>query len=324
MRTVFMGTPDFAVPSLRRLLEDPNIEVVGVVTQPDRPKGRGNKMTPSPVKQVALEYGVEVFQPVSVNTTDAVERLALWSPQVIAVVAFGQILKPQVLELPAFGCINLHASLLPKYRGAAPIHWALINGETKTGVTTMYMDKGLDTGDIILQEELSIGVEETTGEVHDKLADLGGALLVRTLHLLSQGKAPRCPQEDSEATYAPVLTREHEEIHWDRDAVRIVNHIRGMNPWPGTFTTWGDRIVKLWRAQPWDAEIAVQGDSVPVTGQVVKTGNEGIIVQTGKGQLAVTELQLQNRCRMRAEEFLRGHSITVGEILGGAAPHGGQ
>lgn len=320
MKTVFMGTPDFAVPSLKKMIENPKIEVVAVVTQPDRPKGRGNKMTPSPVKQVALDHDIEVFQPVSINTEEAYAQLARWSPQVIVVVAYGQILKPHVLELPPLGCINVHASLLPKYRGAAPIHWAIINGETETGVTTMYMDLGMDTGDIILQKELSIAPEDNTGMIHDSLADLGATLLVETLHLLSQGKAPRRLQEDSEATYAPVLTREHEVIQWEQDAVGIVNHIRGMSPWPGTYTTLGKQTLKLWSAYPMDAEVTSEGNLAPVPGQVVKIGNEGIIVQTGKGQLAITKLQLQNRSRMKVEDFLRGNDIPVGEILGGGSP----
>jgi len=316
-----MGTPDFAVPSLLSIISDPELQVVGVVTQPDRPKGRGNKLTAPPVKQVALEHDLQVFQPRSVNIPEAYLQLKEWDPDVIVVVAFGQILKQHVLELPPLGCINVHASLLPRYRGAAPIHWAIINGETRTGITTMFMDQGLDTGDMILQEEIEIGPEETTGLLHDRLAELGGKLIVETLHLLRAGKAPRRKQDDSLATYAPVLTREHEVIDWTKDAIRIVNHIRGLNPWPGSYTTLRGKTLKIWRAYV-SNDSADQIDASP--GQILNTGNKGIIVQTGNGRIAITELQLQNRSRMGADEFLRGHKLEPGEILGGASFDGGN
>jgi methionyl-tRNA formyltransferase len=318
LKAVFMGTPDFAVPSLTKMIGDPEIEIVGVVTQPDRPRGRGNKMTPSPVKRLALDCGLDLFQPESINTPQSYSKVAEWDPEVIVVVAFGQILKPHILELPPLECINVHASLLPRYRGAAPIHWAVINGERKTGVTTMYMDQGMDTGDIILQEELAIGELETTGEVHDRLARLGADVLLRTLHLIREGQAPRSPQDDSKASYAPLLTREHEVIDWGLSAAQIVNHIRGLNPWPGSFTTWKGKTIKLWRAHVWDnGKNAARG----LAGQVVIAGKEGIIVQTGKGLIAITELQMQNRSRLDAESFLRGNSMKPGEILGGVSPN---
>ena len=318
MKVVFMGTPDFAVPSLTNIIAAPELEVVGVVTQPDRPKGRGNKLGSSPVKQAAQKNGLEVFQPESVNTPEAYSKLREWAPEVIVVVAFGQILKEHILQLPKFGCINVHASLLPQYRGAAPIHWAIINGETKTGISTMYMEQGLDTGDIILQEEVAIGPEETTGELHDRLSLLGGNLIVATLRMVREGKAPRRKQEDSKATYAPVLKREHEVIDWKQDAAGIVNQIRGLNPWPGSFTTLRGKTLKLWRARVLDYGDICQSDAVP--GQVVDTGKKGIIVQAGKGQVAITELQLQSRSKMRVEEFLRGNNLQPGEILGGVSP----
>ena len=321
LKVVFMGTPDFAVPSLREIFKNPAFQVAGVVTQPDRPKGRGNKLTAPPVKKAALELGVEVYQPKSVNTPEAYTKLVEWKPDLIAVVAFGQILKPNVLELPPLGCINVHASLLPKYRGAAPIQWAIINGETKTGVTTMFMEQGLDTGDIILQEELEILPEETSGELHDRLAVMGSHLLLRTLQLLAEGAALRRPQEDSEASYCPTIKREHEVIHWDKSAVQVVNHIRGLNPWPGSYTTLEEKTVKIWRASVSDRNGNMAEDAVP--GQVVNVENKGIIVQTGKGQIVIEELQLQNRSRMSAEEFLRGNSIQPGKVLGGASPDHG-
>lgn len=321
MKLVFMGTPDFAVPSLKNLVQDSSLDIRGVVTQPDRPKGRGNKLTAPPIKKVALDFGLEVYQPDSINTEEAYARFVEWDPDVIVVVAFGQILKAQVLELPHLGCINVHASLLPRYRGAAPIHWAIINGETKTGITTMFMDQGLDTGDIILQEATDIGCEETTGELHDRLAVMGGSLLLRTLHLLEKGEVPRIPQEDGMSSYAPVIKREHEVVDWGQSAARIVNHIRGLNPWPGTYTTMDNRILKLWRSRIWEKEKVIE-DSVP--GQVVDVGNKGIIVQAGKGQILLTELQMQNHKRMSAESFLRGNDLRPGNVLGGASPNAGN
>lgn len=312
MKIVFMGTPDFAVPSLRKLIEEPDFQVVGVVTQPDRPKGRGNKITPPPVKTVAVEAGIEVFQPQTVNSEDAYAKLKEWAPEVIIVVAFGQILKSKVLELPPQGCINVHASLLPKYRGAAPIHWAIIRGEKTTGITTMFMDAGMDTGDIILQEEIAIGPLETAGELHDKLAVLGAEVLLSTLRLFGSGSVPRQKQDDREATYAPSLTKEDELIDWSRNAVDIVNHIRGMNPWPGTYTRLQGKILKIWRAQVLNSN---EKREKGVPGEVLNAGEQGIIVQAGCGQVAVSELQMQNRSKMSAEDFMRGNQI-VGEVLG--------
>lgn len=312
MKIVFMGTPDFAVPSLRKLIEVPGFQVVGVITQPDRPKGRGNKITPPPVKTAAAEAGVEVFQPQTVNSEEAYLKLKEWDPEVIVVVAFGQILKSKVLEFPPLGCINVHGSLLPKYRGAAPIHWAVIRGEKTTGITTMFMDTGLDTGDIILQEELAIGPLETTGELHDRLAVLGAEVLLSTLRLFGSRSVPRQKQDESEATYAPSLTKEDELIDWSRNAVDIVNHIRGMNPWPVTYTRLRGKILKIWRAQ---ASASNEKKEKGVPGEVLNAGEQGIIVQAGSGQVAVSELQLQNRPKMSAEDFLRGNRI-VGEVLG--------
>ena len=306
-----MGTPDFAVPSLKKMIEAPALQVVGVVTQPDRPKGRGNKLTAPPIKALALDSGIQVFQPQTVNSEEAYSKLKEWGPEAIVVVAFGQILKSAVLELPPLGCINVHGSLLPKYRGAAPIHWAIINGEKTTGITTMYMDPGMDTGDIILQEELSIGPLETIGELHDRMAALGGKVLLATLDLLGQGKAPRRPQEDREATYAPLLKKEHEVLDWGGSALEVVNHIRGMNPWPGAHTTLHGKVLKIWRAHQIE-----HGTDNGGKGKVVAVENQGIIVQTGLGQVIVTELQMQARSRMAAGEFLRGYPVKPGEVLG--------
>lgn len=306
-----MGTPDFAVPCLTGIVDSPSFQIVGVVTQPDRPKGRGNKLTAPPVKTVALDLGIEVFQPKTVNCEEAYSKLDQWGPDAIVVVAFGQILKPNILDLPPLGCINVHGSLLPKYRGAAPIHWAIINGEKTTGVTTMFMDPGMDTGDIIFQKEMTIGPLETVGELHDRMAVLGGEVLLDTLNLLQQGKATRRKQKDSEATYAPLLTREHEVLDWGKSAAQIANHVRGMNSWPGAHTTLNGKVLKIWRAYE-----AQHSPDTGRSGEIVAVDNKGIIVQAGCGQVAVTELQLQNKSRMAASDFLRGHPVEPGEILG--------
>ncbi|HWJ03432.1 MAG TPA: methionyl-tRNA formyltransferase, partial [Verrucomicrobiae bacterium] len=233
MRVVFMGTPDFSVPCLNALVEAGH-EVMAVVTQPDRPRGRGQQMAHSPVKAAALSFGLKILQPSKVREADFIATLKELAPEVIVVVAFGQILPGEILDLPLKGCINVHASLLPKYRGAAPIHWAVIEGEKQTGVTTMYMDRGLDTGDMLLKGTVEIGESATVGEVHDKLADLGARVLIETLANLD--KIERLPQDHAASTYAPMLTREHEQINWGQDRGTVVNLIHGLNPWPGAYT----------------------------------------------------------------------------------------
>lgn len=247
MRIIFMGTPEFAVPSLKALYTSGH-EIAAVVTQPDRPKGRGHKLTPPPVKLAAQEAGLHVYQPVRIRDPEFIDTLKRVSPQLIAVVAFGQILPKDILELPVYGCINVHASILPKYRGAAPIHWAVINGETETGVTIMQMDEGLDSGDIILSEKIPVSPEDTTGTVHDKLAGLGAQLLVKAVQLISEGRAERIPQDHGAATYAPLLNKDTEKIDWAKSAVEICNLVRGLNPWPGAYTLLRDKILKIWQA----------------------------------------------------------------------------
>ncbi len=308
MRVVFMGTPEFAVPSLRALA-GAGYELILVVTQPDRPRGRGRREAPSPVKVAASQLGLPVSQPLTVKEPEFVEFLRSLSPEVIVVVAFGQILPPSILEVPPRGCINVHASLLPKYRGGAPIHWALINGEEKTGVTTMYMDEGLDTGDIILQEEVSIGEEENVGALHDRLAERGAALLVETLHLISAGTAPRRAQV-GEPSYAPLLKAEDELIDWQKPSKEIYNHVRGMDPWPGARTFWRGKVLKVWR-------ISHTGEgNTAVPGTVLFAGEEGICVACGKGTVIIKELQLESGKRLSSADFLRGHRVSVGEIFG--------
>jgi len=314
LKIVFMGTPAFAVPSLRRIAGEPKFKVVGVVTQPDRPKGRGRKISSPPVKKLAEELGLEVFQPDSVNSKEALEIISNWKPDVIVVVAFGQILGSNVLSLPPLGCINLHASLLPKYRGAAPIQWAIINGESKTGVTTMFMDEKLDAGDIILQEEVVIGPDETAGELHGKLAKVGSGLLVKSLYMLAEGKVTGKKQDDRLASYAPVLTRKDEKINWEKSAVEIVNRIRGMNPWPGAYTMLNGSILKIWRAKVYKHDF-----KAGIPGKVVKVSKEGFIVQAGRGQVLVTEVQPQNKAKMLAGDFIRGRKIQEGCIFEAAS-----
>ncbi|MGB9826688.1 MAG: methionyl-tRNA formyltransferase, partial [Desulfofundulus sp.] len=281
MRVVFMGTPDFAVPALRALVGS-RYPVVGVVTRPDRPRGRGRKIQPSPVKQVALHMGLPVLQPVRVRDAAFVEQLKQLEPEVIVVAAFGQILPPSILYLPPRGCINIHASLLPRYRGAAPIHRAIMNGERETGVTIMLMDEGLDTGDILLQQPVAIGEADNAGVLHDRLAQLGAELLLQTLNLLEKGLLHAQPQEDSLATYAPPLTLQDEIIDWERPARDLYNQIRGLDPWPGARTWWGERVFKIWRAGL--KEAAVPGGVLP--GQVLEAGEE-LVVATGKGCLSL-------------------------------------
>ncbi|MDP4127948.1 MAG: methionyl-tRNA formyltransferase, partial [Bacillota bacterium] len=235
MRIVFMGTPDFAVPALRALVNGGH-SVVGVFTQPDRPAGRGKNLKPSPVKVAAEELGLPVFQPARIKTPEGIQTLRDLAPECIIVVAYGQILSKDILQLPPKGCINVHASLLPAYRGAAPIHWAIMKGETHTGVTTMLMDEGLDTGDMLLKREVAISDKTTTGEVHDSLATLGGELLMETLSALEMGKLIPIPQT-GESNYAPLLSRNHERLNWSRGAKELHDQIRGLNPWPGAFAT---------------------------------------------------------------------------------------
>ncbi|MDD2553932.1 MAG: methionyl-tRNA formyltransferase [Desulfotomaculaceae bacterium] len=309
MRVIFMGTPDFAVPALKALAEA-QYEVAAVVTQPDRPRGRGKKEMPPPVKETAGALHIPVLQPLRIKDPDFIRLLNDLSPDVIVVVAFGRILPRDILELPKYGCINLHASLLPKYRGAAPIHRAVINGEKVTGVTTMYMDEGLDTGDMILQETVPIYEKDNAGDVHDRLSFLGAGLLIKTLSLISSGQAPRTPQT-GESSYATMLTAEDEQILWGRPARDIYNRIRGMTPWPGVRTAMHGKVLKIWRA----AALEEDGTAV-LPGWVISAGSDGILVKAGTGQVMIMELQLQGAKRLRAAEFLRGTPVPAGTVLG--------
>ena len=310
MKVIFMGTPDFAVPCLKGLIKDKNHEVVGVFTQPDRRKGRGKKMQGTPVKMVAEEENIPVYQPEKLNTSENYEMLKSINADVYVVVAYGQILSKEILELPSFGAINVHASLLPKYRGAAPIHWAIINGEDTTGITTMQMDEGLDTGDMLLQESIPIGDLDTTGDLHDRLALLGEKLLVETLEGLEKQAIIPSPQPKGEDSYAPKITKALAEIDWKSSAKDIHNLIRGLHPFPGAQTRYRGKPLKIHRAR-W-----IKDDNLQDAGTIVGVSKEGIFVAAGKGQIQITELQLSGKKRMPVWEFLAGNNLDVNLKLG--------
>lgn len=314
MRLVFMGTPAFAVPTLHALLNS-EFTVAGVVCQPDRPSGRGKKIQIGPVKALALAKGIPVVQPEKMKDPAFLGKLQAWKPEAIVVAAFGRILPETILDLPPKGCLNVHGSLLPKYRGAAPIQWALIRGETETGITIMLMDKGMDTGPILRQETISIGPDETAEELSRRMARLGGALLVPSLREWLAGTITPYPQEESEATVAPLLKKEDGVIHWDRPADSIANHIRGLTPWPGAFTFFHQERWGIWKSRVADLEAGVsrQGHKhPPVPGEITATNKQGLYVQTGQGQLHIMEIQPENKKRMKVVDYVSGHRIEPG------------
>ncbi|MCI8513282.1 MAG: methionyl-tRNA formyltransferase [Lachnospiraceae bacterium] len=317
MRIIFMGTPDFAVPVLAALAEAGH-ELAAAVTQPDKPKGRGREVRYTPVKQKALALGIPVYQPARVKEPEFLAELSRLSPDVIVVAAFGQILPEAILRLPPYGCVNVHASLLPKYRGAAPIQWAVINGETKTGITIMQMDKGLDTGDMLAKREIGIAPDETGGSLHDKLSVLGGPLLLEVLRDLEAGRCEAVPQT-GESSYASQLKKEMGRIDWRRPAAEIERRIRGLSPWPGTYTCLDGRTWKIWAAEVCAVKSArpdnTESGAVPCGG-IFAVEKDRFLVQTGEGILAVKELQPEGKKRMTAEAFLRGYSLERGMLLG--------
>ena len=310
MRVIFMGTPDFSVGTLKALI-DAGHEVVLAVTQPDKPKGRGGKMQYTPVKEKALEHQIPVFQPKRVRASECIEELRKYQADVIVVIAFGQILPREILEMTPYGCINVHASLLPKYRGAAPIQWAVINGEKISGVTTMQMDEGLDTGDMLLKTEIVLDEKETGDSLHDKLADAGAKLCVRTLKELEEGTVKPEAQGDSPTEYARMLDKSLGEIDWNQDAVSIERLIRGLNSWPSAYTDWDGKVMKLWEAQVIEGQ-----ETKEAVGTGVKVEKDGFFVQTGRGLLKVLALQIPGKKRMEAGAFLRGYTMKEGTILG--------
>ena len=308
MRVIFMGTPDFAVPSLEALLT--KHEVVLVVTQPDKPKGRGKKMVPTPVKACALEHGIPVLQPEKVKEPEFVEQLRSYEPDLIAVTAFGQILSEPILEMPKYGCINVHGSLLPKYRGAAPMQWSIIDGEKVTGITTMYMAKGLDSGDMLLKAEVEITDEDTFATIHDKMAVTGANLLLDTLDQLEAGTLERIPQDHDAATYAPMITKETGHIDWSKNRQDIINLIRGLNPVPAAYTIYEEEVLKIFGAALSD----VQADSA-ANGEIVAVVKKGFVAKCGDGCLLITEVQARGGKRMMTDAYLRGHAMKEGILL---------
>lgn len=304
-----MGTPDFAVPTLQSII-DLGHQVAAVVTQPDKARGRGKSVTFSPVKEKALEYNIPVYQPVKARDPEFVETLKGLAPDVIVVVAFGQILPKAILGIPPFGCINVHGSLLPKYRGAAPVQWAVINGEKVSGVTTMYMAEGLDTGDMIMKAEVPLAEDETGGSLYDKLSKVGARLLIKTLDALEDGTAVRTPQDDSQAgEYARMLDKKMGKIDFSASAETIERLVRGLNPWPSAYTGLHGKTLKLWKAQ------VIHKDYEGTVGEITEITKDCFVVKTGEGALAVKELQLEGKKRMDAGSFLRGYPLKKGEIL---------
>ncbi|MEC4891205.1 MAG: methionyl-tRNA formyltransferase [Nitrospira sp.] len=306
MRIVFMGTPEFAVPSLEALLASDD-QVVGIVTQPDRPKGRGQVLTPSPIKVIAQREHLPLLQPLKIKAPEFLEALAAWKPDLIAVTAFGRILPGSVLTLPPMGCVNVHGSLLPKYRGAAPVQWAVINGERETGITTMLMDEGMDTGAMLLQESLAIDPDDTAGTIAPRLAAIGGRLLVETIRQLKAGTITPLPQDHSRATMAPILKKEDGLIDWTMSASQLSNRVRGLSPWPGAYTFLDGERWMIWKA----SHRAMDKQGAP--GTIVGVTKQVIQVATGEGVLEVTEVQPANSKRLTVAQFLAGHHVAAGQ-----------
>lgn len=307
LKTIFMGTPDFAVPCLEVL--QAKTEVLAVITQPDRPKGRGHNLQASPVKQKALEYNLPVLQPEKIKTEEFTAELEKLQPDLIVVVAFGQILSQRILDIPPLGCVNVHASLLPRYRGAAPIHWSIINGEKETGVTTMLMDAGLDTGDMLLKDKVAITEEMNTEELHDQLMAMGGKLLAETIDGLANGTITPEKQDDSISNYAGMLNKETGHIDWSKSAVEIHNLIRGLNSWPVAWSMKDGKNYKFWSTKVENSN----SDKAP--GTVVELRKNSFCLATGEGLLEVLEIQPPSKKRMSAGDLLRGHGVAVGDIF---------
>ena len=324
MKIVFMGTPDFAVPALKALAESAKHEVSLVVTQPDRPRGRSGKPAPSDVKLCAEQYGIPVFQPEKVREEASVERLRRENADIFVVAAFGQLLPKTILEMPRFGCINIHGSLLPAYRGAAPVQWAVLDGQKEAGDTIMQMNEGLDTGDILMQESIPLSADETAGSLYDKLSSMGGPLLLKALDAIEEGTVTPVPQGDSGTHYAKMLRKEMGNIDWTKSAEEIGRLVRGLNPWPSAYTHWNGKMLKIWMAEPvTQEELSALGcdekngmdlkEAQPGTVMIVT--KDTLMVQTGDGLLALTELQLEGKKRMPVQTFLMGCRLQTGEKL---------
>ncbi|MHB8156755.1 MAG: methionyl-tRNA formyltransferase [Desulfocucumaceae bacterium] len=322
MKIVFMGTPDFAVPVLETLVEAGH-SITGVITQPDRPRGRGKKVLPSPVKEKAAALGLPVYQPLKVRQETFIDQLKSLEPEIIIVAAFGQLLPAAILRLPPLGCVNVHTSLLPLYRGSAPIQRAVMNGERVTGITIMKMDEGLDSGDILLQSQIEIAEDDNYGLVHDRLSGLGARLLPEALAMLVDGRLTGIPQDHEKATFAPPIRREDEIISWQKSVKEIKNQVRGLNPWPGARTYLGDRVFKIWRLVELEGYVSPV-ESRPVPGQILGPAGGGLAVQCGDGPAVVLEMQIQGGKRLGAGDFLRGYKIEPGIILGVAPQRRGE
>lgn len=308
MNIVFMGTAEFAVPSLKVLLEFGHV-ICGVVTQPDKPRGRGHKVSLSPVKEYALEHGLNMFQPDKIKSPDAMQQVAAWAPELVVVVAYGQIIPEAMLTLPHYGCINVHGSLLPRYRGAAPIQRALMAGEKVTGVTTMYMDKGLDTGDMIKQADFSVDDQVDYGELQQRLALIGADLLIKTIKDITAGTAQRVPQDSTQATYAPALNSSDEVICWQNPAMMLHNQVRALSPRPGAYTTYEGSKIKVYRSR-----VASSNGAGPPG--MIASEHGKLLVQTGQGWLELLEVQKEGRKRMSARDFMAGQRNIAGVVLG--------
>ena len=304
-----MGTPDFAVGTLEEIIKAGH-EVALVVTQPDKPRGRSGALQFPPVKECAVAHGIEVFQPKKIREEENVEYLRKYNADIIVVAAFGQLLPKSILDMPKYGCINVHASLLPKYRGAAPIQWSVINGDPVTGVTIMQMDVGMDTGDMIAKREVVIGEEETGGGLFDKLAEVGAKLCVDTMVEIEKGTATRTPQNHEDATHVSMISKELGNVDWNKSAVEIERLIRGLNPWPSAFTQLDGKTFKLWKAKVLDENT----DKTP--GTIVRVEKDSLMVQTGEGLLSLLEVQLEGKKRMEVDAFLRGYQVEAGASLG--------
>ena len=312
MRIVFCGTPEFAVPSLRRLAAEPGISVEGVITQPDRPRGRGQHVSGSPVKEAALAANLHVYQPETIKSDSAQEFLKRVAPDAVVIIAYGQIIPARLLTLPRIGWINLHASLLPRYRGAAPIHWAIANGETTTGLTTMQIDAGMDTGPTLLQHELEIGPDETSPELAARMSEIGAGLIVDSLLRLDRGEISPQPQDNGKASYAPILKKEDGRIDWTRTAPQIYNRMRGFAPWPGAYTTFRGQTCHVW-GRP-ESSAAAEGRVTP--GEIVSSTKDVHVVCGEKTCLRLESVQLEGRKRISAQEFANGARFTPTESFG--------
>ena len=310
MKIVYMGTPDFAVAPLEALIKAGH-QVTAVVTQPDKQKGRGKEVQMTPVKECALKYNIPVFQPVKIKEKEAVDRLREYPADIFVIAAFGQLLSEEILKMPPFGCVNIHASLLPAYRGAAPIQWVILNGEKETGVTIMQMEKGLDTGDMLLKKAIPIEPKETGESLHDKLMEIGAELIVEALPLIESGAIIPEKQEDSKSSYASRLNKEMGHIDWNKDAEELERLVRGLNSWPSAYTSYRGKTLKIWEADV----IGEQSGKLP--GEITQVGKDFVDVACGKDILRIYSLQLEGKKRMAVKDFLLGYEIKPGMMLGG-------